>query len=387
MISFVWSSKYPFLSGAGGSENYTVGQIRELMRRGIPCRILTLGFGEEDGRENFPDIQFRALKSKEELSELDDTIVFITYPLNVKTKHKSYVILHCPPVTAGDTDPLFDYRGLAGKGLIAPSRFTAKMWAKELKRTALRIPISYPFAEPVFSKIERKEEHDDGVLRILFAARLTPDKGIYTLLAALHLCGLEELPLELTVTTAGDHTPEGKVLRPILEAHPRVRVVPAQKTSEGMAALMAEHDMVVNPSTNIFWKEIFGIVSVEAQHAGCRVVASRAGGIPETDCGGLITVSPDNPQALARGILKAAALGPLTAKERATACAMFTVKQSVDQLLKIIASQPGKALPHVGPMRIPDLSPQLALFGDRLKQSAYGQQYYGPGSSLARQKN
>src|SRR5688572_31371849 len=96
MISFVWSSKQPFLAGRGGSENYTAGHIRELKRRGIPARIITLGFGEKDGREDFPDIQFKALRFKEELSELDDTLVFVTYPIDLPTKQQSYAILHCP---------------------------------------------------------------------------------------------------------------------------------------------------------------------------------------------------------------------------------------------------------------------------------------------------
>ncbi len=92
MISFVWSSKYPFVAG-GGSESYTAGHIRELARRGIASRILTIGHGANDGRDCYPDIKFKNLRSKEELSALDDIIVFITYPLNVPTKHKSFAIL------------------------------------------------------------------------------------------------------------------------------------------------------------------------------------------------------------------------------------------------------------------------------------------------------
>jgi glycosyltransferase involved in cell wall biosynthesis len=96
------------------------------------------------------------------------------------------------------------------------------------------------------------------------------------------------------------------------------------------------------PSSDIYWKEIFGIVSVEAQHAGCRVVASNAGGIPETDCGGLVLVKPDDPQALANGIVRAASLGPLTAAERMYATSQFTVATSVDQLLHILETDKRK---------------------------------------------
>jgi len=103
---------------------------------------------------------------------------------------------------------------------------------------------------------------------------------------------------------------------------------------------MARHDMVVMPSTNIFWKESFGILSVEAQHAGCRVVASKGGGLPETNCGGLIAIKPDDPLDLAKGIAKAAAKGPLTRMERHFAANRYTLEKSVDTLLKVIRYQP-----------------------------------------------
>lgn len=378
MISFVWSAKYPFVAGTGGSENYTAGQIRELQRRGIPCRILTLGHGENDGRADFPDIPFKALSSKEELAELDDIIVFVTYPLNVKTKHRSYVILHCPPLSCGKPDPLFDFEGIAGKQLITPSKFAGKMWSSHLGKF-FRIPAAHPFAEPVFGKVKRPERTSNKV-KILFAGRLTPDKGIYTLLASLHMQEMLGMDYELTATTACSHAEEGQVVKKILEAHPWVNLVPSRNTPQEMAGLMAEHDIVVMPSTDIFWKEAFGIVSVEAQHAGCRVVASRAGGIPETDCGSLVLVKPDDPQALAKGVAKAVAMGPVSASQRAKAATKFTVQASVDKLLNIIQTDLTKQEVYLHLKKSPlmgkqfELTPQLSKLGARLtrdKEFAY----------------
>jgi D-inositol-3-phosphate glycosyltransferase len=371
MISFVWSAKYPFLAGVGGSENYTAGHIRELMRRGIPCRILTLGHGEDDGRRDFPDIPFKTLNSKEELSELDDTIVFVTYPLNVKTKHKSYCILHCPPLTCGTTDPLFDRRGVKGKKLITTSRFASRMWLELFGTKAMRVPVVYPFADPAFARINRTPAKTKKV-RILFAGRLMPDKGIYTLLAAMHMRGMRNLEYELTMTTSGDHTEDGKIIKALIKAHPRIRLTHARTSPQKVAELMAEHDIVVMPSTRLFWQEIFGIVSVEAQHAGCRVVASRAGGLPETNCGGLILTKPDDPVALADAIGKAVALGPLTARERKAACAKFTLQASVDSLVKHLGGDV-KLLQHTAgtvPVLLPPLQPRYLL--SRLRQSAFG---------------
>jgi glycosyltransferase involved in cell wall biosynthesis len=219
-----------------------------------------------------------------------------------------------------------------------------------------------------FGRVQRPGRQGDKV-KLLFAGRLTPNKGIYTLLAALHMPEMRELDYQLTVTSAGSHAEKGYVVHKLLEAHPWVTVVPSRKDSGDMARLMAEHDIVLMPSTNIFWRETFGIVSVEAQHAGCRVVASKTAGLPETDCGALTLVKPDDPQALSKGVAEAVALGPVTAAERAKAVSKFTLNASVDKLLAIIQSNLAKEDVYTqfkrGPLagRSLEVAPMLRQFG------------------------
>lgn len=368
MVSFVWSAKQPFLAGRGGSENYTAGQIRELQRRGIPCRVITIGYGEQDGRDGFPDISFLSLASKEELSTLDDTLVFVTYPLNVPTKKQSYAILHCPMQRL---DPPLDVHAIPGKQLVVPSKFAASLWGKTLRIRPSKIPVAYPFAEPVFAEVERVKRDAKATRKVLFAGRLLPDKGIYTLLAALHMDSLKGIDYELSVTDAASDTEDGQIIRQLLEAHPKVNLIPARKSPAEMAQLMAEHDIAVMPTTNLFWQEIFGIVSVEAQHAGCRVVASNGGGLSETDCGGAIYVKPDDPGALASGLAKAIALGPLTQAERLYATTKFTVHASVNSLLKIMERTEERRrdrarLPLPIPLPLPSLQKQGSLVREQL---------------------
>jgi glycosyltransferase involved in cell wall biosynthesis len=340
MISFVWMSNYPFLAGTGGSENYTAGHIRELRRRGIGANLITIGLGENDGRQDFPDIDFQSIATPEVLSELDATLVFVIYPIAVKTKYPSYVILHCP-LSLCDQDQAFLIQGADDKHLIAPSSYAANLWSRHFGRP--HVPTVYPFADKAFAEVAIPKRRSKKI-RILFAGRLTPDKGVYTLMAALHFHAIRNIDFELTATTACDHSEEGKIVKTLFEAHPLIHVVPARKSPEAMAQLMAEHDIVVMPTTNQFWHEAFGIVSVEAQHAGCRVVASNAGGLPETDCGGLVLVEPDNPLALAEGIVAAAKLGRLSNAERTAATKKFTVEESVDELLKVMKTK-NKAIP------------------------------------------
>jgi D-inositol-3-phosphate glycosyltransferase len=336
MISFVWSSKYPFIAGSGGSESYTAGQIRELIRRGIPARIVSIGFGEDDGREGFPDIPFMAIESKAELSKLDDLIVYITYPLEVKTKHQAYAILHCPPPDFAHGDPMYIRRAFNGVKLITASKFAAGIWRRYLKTSISRMPTVYPFADEAFSKVEHPKHSSKDTVKVLFAGRLHSDKGIFTLLSAMHQEFSMDVPYKLTVTTAGNNSREGQIIEAMLRTHPDITVVKARTNSKQMAELMAKHDIVVMPSTAIFWQELFGMVSIEAQHAGCRVVASRSGGLPETNIGGLVLVRPDDPKSLAEGLNKAISYGPLTNVERRKARSQFTVKQSVNSLLSAI---------------------------------------------------
>ena len=336
MISFIWSPGNPLPAGTGGSENYTVGQVRELTRRGIPAQVVTVGLGHQDGRDGFADIPFLSLPTLATVSELDDTVIFVNEAHTVPTRHPAFLILHNPP-------PIRErYRAFAVEGtrelaLIATSRYAAALWAAYLDVDVATISVVYPFAEPGFAA-QPRPVHEAGETRVLFAGRLSPEKGIYTLLETLHLDIIEQHPgLTFTATTAGADKPQGKIIERLLGAHPGISVVGSRKTPAAMAALMARHDIVVIPSNSQYWHETFGIVSIEAQHAGCRVVASDDGGLPETDCGAVTLVRPDNAEALAWGIIKAADSGPVSAVDRRSAGARFTVGHSVDSLLDVFA--------------------------------------------------
>lgn len=336
MISFVWSPNEPLPAGTGGSENYTVGQVRELNRRGVPAQVVTTGLGEDDGRRDFHEIPFLALPSLHDLPQLAGPVVFVSEAPLVPLLEPAYQILHVPPpLRARERAAVAE--ATRDRTLIATSRFAALLWADFLDVDPPTIEVVYPFAEPVFARVPRLPA-GAGQVRVLYAGRLTPEKGIYTLLAALHSDLIEGAEgLSFTVTLAGAERPQGRIIRGLLDAHPGIGVVAARRTPAAMAALMAEFDVVVMPSNSQYWHETFGIVSIEAQHAGCRVVASDDGGLPETDCGGLLLVAPDDAEALADGIARAAAAGPVTAAGRAAAGADFTVAQSVDALLAVLA--------------------------------------------------
>ena len=86
MISFIWSPGNHLPAGTGGSENYTVGQVRELTRRGIPAQVVTVGLGSDDGRDGFTGVPFLSLSTLSEVGALDGTVVFVNEPHPVPTK-------------------------------------------------------------------------------------------------------------------------------------------------------------------------------------------------------------------------------------------------------------------------------------------------------------
>jgi D-inositol-3-phosphate glycosyltransferase len=97
MINFIWSPGNRLPAGTGGSENYTVGQVRELTRRGMAAQVITIGLGKDDGRIEFGDIPFKALASLEDIAELTGTVIFVNEPHVVETSEMAFIILHNPP--------------------------------------------------------------------------------------------------------------------------------------------------------------------------------------------------------------------------------------------------------------------------------------------------
>jgi len=336
MISFVWTASAiwtepaPLVPGSGGAETFTLGQCRELNRRGIASQIVTFRMGTADGRELSPDIRFVDYPTPQDLGRLEDPSLLAVEPLDLPATRPPYVILHNPPYASLGRQ--YYRSALANRRLVATSRAAARMWANHLAVSADTIAVMYPFADVQFGR-QPVPERGDGPARVLFAGRLSIGKGFYTFLEALHY--LARGDFACTVVLAGAQGDEYPMIEPLAKAHPMLTAVPA-RTPRQMAELLVTQDVVVMPSHSRAWREPFGTLSVEAQHAGCRVVASDLGGLPETDCGGLHLFEPDNPVALARAVRRAARLGRLVPAERAKAEQRFTVTQSVDQLMAIL---------------------------------------------------
>ncbi len=329
MISFVWPSAEAMLAGTGGSETFTAGHVKELHRRGIESQVVIIGDGIVQSRKDFPDVTFIGLKNESEISDLHGTVVFVNRAYDVPTRHKAAIILHCAVPSKLEYEAR--KHDSEGKVIIATSIYNAQQWALYLGISNSTINVVMPFADPVFGHARRTEPGKR--VRVLYAGRLHPEKGIYTILEMMHDYEMKQLPVSMTIVMAGQHVEEGKTIAHMLREYKFAKLIQPLKTVKEMAKLLARTDILLMPSV---FAEPFGMLSVEAQHSGCRVIASSLGGLPETNCGLLTLVEQRNPHALIRAIQEATALGLCTKKERQYAINEFTLGKSVDSLLSFL---------------------------------------------------
>ena len=162
---------------------------------------------------------------------------------------------------------------------------------------------------------------------VLFAGRVSPEKGVHVLLDAYKWVTAQEPeaqlmivggpyipPLSFLVDLSSDPVVQGlrrfytldymEHLREKAKAMPENCVSFHGHLAQGdLATLLCSADVFVHPAV---WGEPFGMAVVEAMGAGLPVIATRVGGIPEIVVDGEtgLLVEPDNPVHLADAILQ-----------------------------------------------------------------------------------
>lgn len=109
-------------------------------------------------------------------------------------------------------------------------------------------------------------------LRLLYLGRLSPEKGLATLLEA--MAWIEDDTIELDI--AGDG-PERAALEEIIDARGLTERVTLLGFQTDVITLLDEHDALVLPSL----REGLPMAAVEALAAGMPILASAVGGLPE----------------------------------------------------------------------------------------------------------
>jgi glycosyltransferase involved in cell wall biosynthesis len=125
------------------------------------------------------------------------------------------------------------------------------------------------------------EARTPGTLRICYAGRLTPEKGVDLLMRAIAQLRDKDIPIECTVAGRGESREELNALTHSLGIQNLVRftgmLLPAQVTE-----LLQTNDVLVLPSRRTpTWEEQFGRILVEAMAHAVVTSGSRTGAIPE----------------------------------------------------------------------------------------------------------
>ncbi|KHJ36975.1 glycogen synthase [Pedobacter glucosidilyticus] len=132
-------------------------------------------------------------------------------------------------------------------------------------------------------------------LEIAFVGRLVSDKGVDTLINALHfLKQRDKIYPKLTVIGNGPELENLKSLTMQLNLNDQINFIGAFKNEE-LVNLLNRHKLLVIPSK---WEEPFGIVALEGLACGCSLIVSKNGGLPEASGNLSIKFENGNPESL-----------------------------------------------------------------------------------------
>jgi glycogen synthase len=145
------------------------------------------------------------------------------------------------------------------------------------KAVADALPVKSTVIGNPFETDEFTDQGEDGRVKdIVFLGRLVSDKGCDLVLRALALLKAEGI--RPTYSVIGDGPEMAALKRLTGELDLWDQVVFRGTVREGRGREVAQHKIVVVPS---IWEEPFGVVALEGIAAGCVVVASQSGGLPE----------------------------------------------------------------------------------------------------------
>jgi glycosyltransferase involved in cell wall biosynthesis len=285
---------YVFPPSIGGIETVSRILAEQFCRLGSTVTVVTHTPGEEMD-EAYKVVRRPSLEKLRELENGSDII----FQSNISLKTLLPLFFARKPIVIAHHGRLTRVNGRRG-------------WQDYLKRSLLlrcsNVAVSQMVAAdlPIKSMViedpfESDEFTDPGNgLRdkdIVFLGRLVSDKGCDLALRALAILKQEGLHPSFTVIGDGPEMPALKQLTAELGLTDQVDFLGTIR--EGRGKIVARHRIMVVPS---IWEEPFGVVALEGIAAGCAVVASRGGGLPEAvgPCG--ILFPNGDVEALARAL-------------------------------------------------------------------------------------
>lgn len=285
---------YVFPPSIGGIETVSRILAEQFCRWGATVTVVTHTPGEEsDGA--YKVVRRPSLKKLRELADGADII----FQSNISLKTLLPLFFSRKPIVIAHHGRMVRVNGSRG-------------WQDYLKRSLLfrcsniavsqMVAADLPIGSIVIEDPFEPDEFSDpgnGVRDkdIVFLGRLVSDKGCDLALRALAILKRDGLRPSFTVIGDGPEMPALKQLTAELGLTGQVDFLGTIR--QGRGKTVARHRIMVVPS---IWDEPFGVVALEGIAAGCAVIASEGGGLPEAvgSCG--ILFPNGDVEALARAM-------------------------------------------------------------------------------------
>lgn len=264
---------YVFPPSVGGIETVSRILAEEFSRLGSSVTVVTSTAGEQAGTA-YEVVRRPSIRKLWKLADNADVIfqsnISLKTLLPLFLSRKPIVITHHGTVTRAN-----NRRGWREYFKLSLLRFCHNVSISKAVANALPIEstvIGNPFEREEFTQSGTTGRNKD----IVFLGRLVSDKGCELALRALAILKADGIFPTLTIIGGGPELSALKRLTSELGLSSQVTFRGAMRDGRGRE--VAQHKIMVVPST---WEEPFGVVALEGIAAGCAIVASKSGGLPE----------------------------------------------------------------------------------------------------------
>jgi glycosyltransferase involved in cell wall biosynthesis len=267
---------YAFAPSIGGLETVSLILAREFFALGHRVIVVTCSPGKNMPQEGFTIVRNPSAFRLAKLTLWADVV----FQNNISLNLLAPALLTTKPIFVTYGTWVDRHDGNGGLG-----------WQDRLKRLIMRrchnVAISTPIANslPVKSElifnpceVENFLVHRDApkTRDLVYLGRLNMDKGVDLLIRSMGLLKKRGICPNLTVIGGDVHlTPFEAIAK---EEDVSSQITFAGRLTDTRAQEVAKHKIMVIPSR---WAEPFGVVALEGIAAGCAVIASSGGGLPE----------------------------------------------------------------------------------------------------------
>jgi glycogen(starch) synthase len=268
-------SSYVFSPSVGGIETVSELLAPEFVRAGHEVILITRTAGEDGIARPYPVERRPGPRRLLELVRWCDVYfqnnisLILAWPLLLV--RKPWIIAHHTWI--GEFPHRRNWKARLKRRLL---RYGTNATISRPVACALPLPsiiVGNPYSKDIFKN--RPEIPRDREL--VYLGRLVSDKGVDLLIES--MVQLREQGLRPRLAIIGSGSEEKPLRKLVQERHldDQVEFLGSKKPPE-IALLLNAHQVLVVPSR---WPEPFGIVALEGIAAGCIVVASNAGGLPD----------------------------------------------------------------------------------------------------------